>query len=133
MRAKKIDSKFVHQTPVGISVYPKLIEPDTEFDPVGRYFVGMKFQPEDECQMSEKLDAMYEAAYHWNCEKENKPLKRADKPWHKAKDADCFIFNFKSKAGGVSADGKPWQRRPPLLFDADGPPVPEEERRNLRI
>lgn len=129
-----VDSKKIHTTPKGISVYPKLIEPDTKFNKDGVYSVRVKFSKEDEDALIAELTALANEAYAAERkEKKKKTLKRAENPWKpevekvyddegtviEENETGFMLFNFKLKAQVKSKTGKIIHMKP-RLYDAKG-------------
>lgn len=122
-------------SPLGRGVFVHLNEPDTKFKAEGSYSVKLAV-PRDQAQ---KLVDAIDAAMRDNFEvqkkanpgvkgkKTAKPVVMADAPYCDGTDRngeydDTIWFTFKSIAGGVSKDGKQWNRRPPA-FDAQLNPI----------
>jgi hypothetical protein len=87
-------------TPRGTASYPKLIKPDTKFNPEGVYSVGLIF-PADEVS-----DFISQIEENFVDEFGPKKLSELQKPWSINEDGD-YLFKFKSA-------------NKPQLFDADG-------------
>jgi hypothetical protein len=116
-------------TPKATFRYPKLIEPETKFNPDGDYKVVAIIPAEDAAQLSDQLDALYE---------QHKASLKAQAPTQKFKAVDpsygyeeidgkpVFVISTKMKAKGISRDGRAWSSVP-ALFDASGSPVKDRE------
>lgn len=122
-------------------VWPRLTEPDTKFDPNGRYSVQMVVEGADRDQLEEILKTAQEAAIQEALQKaqEKQPkakletlrkgLKIADLPLKELTDQESgegtgeWVITSSMKASGTSKKtGKAWSRKPPI-FDAKLNPV----------
>lgn len=122
-------------TPIGEALFPKLIVPDTKFDPDGTY--SLKFRlpdgPEADALIS-KIDSVAEASHQEAIENAPNPaaarkIKKAEPSYSReydpqtGEDTGNWLFNFKMKASGVSKrTGRPWERKP-AIFDAQRKPI----------
>src|SRR5437867_11407678 len=114
----QIDSKKIYKTPKGEAIWPKIVIPETKFNPAGVYEIRMKFNPGREKELWDQLDELNEIAYQQLCrEKFQTQLPREKPPW-KLVDGR-WVFKFKLNASGV-LDGKPWTNDRPKLFDSRG-------------
>lgn len=122
-------------TPAGEAVYPKLIVPDTKFDPDGTYSIKLRLPDGQEADsLIAKIDAVREQAYQDAVADAPNPVaakrvKRAEPSYSRELDNQTgeetgnWLFNFKMKASGTSKrTGKFWTRKPGL-FDAQGTPI----------
>jgi hypothetical protein len=117
--AQPIDPKTIFKTPRGEAIWPKLIEPNTKFDPAGVYETRMKFSREREAEFLQQMEELYNTAYQQSCQEEARTQSpREAPPWKREADGRV-VFRFKVKAGGVF-DGKAWENKPPALWDAGG-------------
>lgn len=125
----EFDSKKIHTSPVGVSVWPKLVEPEVKFNPEGVFTVRLRFNEADEAAMVEQLTSLYDQAYAENCKTEKKAkLKKADFPWKAevTKDEEGIetetghlLFTYKMAASGKNKQGKPYTQKPGI-FDGQG-------------
>lgn len=133
-------------SPRGVSIYPKLNEPDTKFDADGVYETKLKFDPAATDGVIGKADATWAALVAKVAENQElfllqkkKELSAGDgKAKNKAKsitsiewgqeahvdddgeETGLVVIKAKMKASGVSkTDKKPWTRAP-KIFDAKG-------------
>lgn len=129
--------KFI--TPVGVAIYPKLVEPDTKFNPEGTFSVRLRLSADDAAPLMAMLDKAADDAYAEAkaklSEKPSDPKKIAaqKKQLEKLNRNDAYtmdvddngeetgdvLFNFKMNHVVKKKDGttkKIW----PLLFDAAG-------------
>jgi len=116
-------------TPKCVFRYPKLIEPDTKFNPDGDYKVTAMIPAAEGAGIADQLDALYEA--HKSSLKEQAPGQKfkAVDPSFGYEDIDGvphFTLTAKSKAKGIARDGRAWTALPPL-FDASGAAVKDRE------
>jgi hypothetical protein len=117
-------------TPLAKFQYPKLVEPETKFNPEGVYKLTAVLDAADANDISEALDTLLNN--HKASLKAQDPTKKdwklADLPYS-FEDFDgkpSFIVKVKMKAKGVGRDGKPWTAAP-AIFDAKGQPVRDRE------
>jgi hypothetical protein len=127
--AKRDQLKFI--LPKGIAIYPKLIKPDTKFDPAGKFEVKLQFDAETIAPVLEKLvelrdrfaedkKAAFLAAKKPQLAKSLKLRDVGTPDYDKEGDENGMILlKPSSKASGVRADGSRWERTIPL-FDAKG-------------
>lgn len=116
-------------TPVARFQYPKLITPDTTYNPDGEFKVQAVMEAADAQDLADKLDGLL--AKHKESLKSQAPtqkFKLADLPWafDTVDGLACVVIKCKMKAAGVDRDGKPWSRKP-ALFDAKGKPVTDRD------
>lgn len=92
-------------TPRGIASYPKLIKPDTKFNPEGTYSVGLTFPAGDAVEaFIEHIEEVFAD------EMGEKKLKTMVKPYKIDSETGEYLFKFKSA-------------NKPQLFDAAGKPI----------
>lgn len=116
-------------TPLSKFQYPKLIEPETKFNPEGVYKVTALIDPRDADGVATQLDELLNR--HKESLKAQAPttkFKLADLPWsyEEVDGTPYFIVKAKMKASGVDRDGRRWTSVP-ALFDAKGKPVTDRE------
>jgi len=116
-------------TPKASFKYPKLIEPETKFNPEGDYKVAAVIPAEDAQQLADQLDNLFEQ--HKASLKAQAPSQRFKvvEPSYGFEEIDgkpVFVISTKMKAKGVSRDGRAWTSAP-ALFDASGSPVKDRE------
>lgn len=112
-------------TPVCKFQYPKLIEPDTKFNPLGDFKITGLIEAGESSDLADQLD---------NLLNRHKESLKAQAPTQKFKLADLpygyeeidgraiFVVKTKMKAKGVDRDGRQWSAAP-ALFDAKGAPI----------
>jgi len=77
----KNQKRFKLTTPVGKSVYPKLVEPDTKFDDNGVFSCRLILSEEDYNAFDAQITTWLDAEYERHCkEAGRKKLKRHDSP-----------------------------------------------------
>jgi hypothetical protein len=117
-------------TPIARFQYPKLIEPETKFNPEGVYKVTAAIDAADASVISDALDDLL--LRHKASLKAQDPSKKDWKlvqPPFGFEEVDgkpCFLVKPKMKAKGVDRDGRAWTAAP-ALFDAKGQPVRDRE------
>lgn len=116
-------------TPICKFQYPKLIEPDTKFNPLGDYKISGVIEAADASALADQLD---------NLLTRHKESLKAQAPTQKFKLADLpygfediegkamFVVKTKMKAKGVDRDGRQWSSAP-ALFDAKGRAIVDRE------
>lgn len=109
--------------------YPKLIEPETRFNPEGVYKITALIDPRDADPVASALDELLNR--HKESLKSQAPtqkFKLADLPWsyEEVDGTPFFIVKAKMKASGMDRDGRRWTSAP-ALFDAKGQPVKDRE------
>ena len=121
-------------TPVCLFQFAWLVEPDTKFDASGIWQVECLIHPDDATEVEEQLSGLLE---RWKAQLKsanpNKKFKLASLPWEFT-DVDgkpYFKVKTKMKGGGIRADGTQWKQRPPVLFNADGSPMTEEQKEKV--
>lgn len=87
-------------TPRGTASYPKLIKPDTKFNPEGVYSVGLIFPADEASDLITQIEEIFVDEFG------PKKLSELQKPWSETEDGE-LLFKFKSA-------------NKPQLFDADG-------------
>lgn len=116
-------------TPICKFQYPKLIEPETKFNPEGVYKITGLIDVADAEKLANDLDTLLNK--HKESLKQQAPTQRfklADLPWEFA-DYDgkpYFIVKSKMKASGVDRDGRRWTSAP-ALFDARGGAIKDRD------
>lgn len=117
-------------TPVCRLQYPKLIEPETKFNPEGTYKLTAVVDAAEAAAMADALDDLLNR--HKASLKAQDPNKKdwklADLPYG-FEDFDgkaSFLVKPKMKAKGIDRDGRAWTSAP-ALFDAKGRPVRDRE------
>lgn len=116
-------------TPVCKFQYPKLIEPETKFNPEGVYKVTAVLDAADATDIADQLDSLL--TRHKESLKLQAPsqkFKLADLPYG-FEDIDgkpCFVIKAKMKAKGIDRDGRAWSSAP-AIFDAKGRAVKDRE------
>lgn len=116
-------------TPVCKFQYPKLIEPETKFNPEGVYKVTAVLDAADATDIADQLDSLL--TRHKESLKLQAPsqkFKLADLPYG-YEDIDgtpSFVVKVKMKAKGIDRDGRAWSSAP-ALFDAKGRAVKDRD------
>jgi hypothetical protein len=116
-------------TPVCKFQYPKLIEPETKFNPEGVYKVAAVLDAADATDIADQLDQLL--IRHKESLKIQAPgqkFKLADLPYgyEEVDGKPCFLIKAKMKAKGIDRDGRAWSSAP-ALFDAKGRAVKDRE------
>jgi len=126
------DTKKIWKTPHSEAIWPKVILPETKFDPAGVYEIRFKVKdPEHEKKFLAEMEEEYELAYRQTCEEKHQTQLPRDKPpWKKDSDGRT-IFKAKLKASGVF-DGQPWENKPPKLYDAAAKRIESPDPNKLR-
>ncbi len=128
----RIDEKKIHKSPRGLAIWPKLITPETKFDPAGVYELRMKFDEKTEIVFFDQMMDLYEQAYRQTLQDESRTeIERENPPWKRNKEGR-WEFKFKLKAGGVW-NGEKWTNKPPKLFDSRGNLIENPDPQKLRI
>ena len=109
-------------TPIGTSVYPKLVEPDTAFDDAGVYTCKLHVTKEEYEEFKAKVDKMAEAAYEAECNRQGKEVRKASSsPVRITEDGDFEIF-AKQRAKVITRSGETIEFNIPL-FDSQVKPI----------
>jgi hypothetical protein len=116
-------------TPTCKFQYPKLIEPETKFNPEGAYKITCLIDPSDADPVATALDQLLEK--HKESLKAQAPsqkFKLADLPWafEEIDGTPYFVVKAKMKAKGIDRDGRAWTSAP-ALFDAKGRAVKDRD------
>lgn len=116
-------------TPLCKFQYPKLIEPETKFNPEGVFKITGLIDAGDSDEIATALDELLNR--HKESLKAQAPgqkFKLADLPWafEEIDGAAVFVVKAKMKASGIDRDGRRWTSAP-ALFDAKGRPVKDRE------
>lgn len=116
-------------TPVCKFQYPKLIEPETKFNPEGVYKVTALIEAVEGDAVATALDELLNR--HKDSLKAQAPtqkFKLADLPWgfEEIDGTAYFVVKTKMKASGIDRDGRRWTSQP-ALFDAKGKPVTDRD------
>ena len=121
-------------TPVCLFQFAWLVEPDTKFDASGIWQVECLIDPEKAQETEEQLSGLLE---RWKGQLKmanpSKKFKLAPLPWEftEVDGQTYFKVKTKMKGGGVRADGSQWKQRPPVLFNADGSPMSEDQKERV--
>jgi hypothetical protein len=117
-------------TPVAKLKYPKLIEPETKFNPEGVYKATAIIDSAEAAALADALDDLL--TRHKASLKQQDPSKKdwklADLPYgyEEIDGKPCFVIKTKMKAKGIDRDGRAWSSVP-ALFDSKGQPVRDRE------
>ena len=115
-------------SPVGVSQYAWLTQPDTRFDEIGHYKTNLILSGDAAQSLKSKIDAELEKSIALAKEKaKGKQIKKADAPYSDELDDEgnatgSTIFKFKTKAQITTKDGKLIPNRV-AIFDAKGKPM----------
>ena len=121
-------------TPVCLFQFAWLVEPDTKFDASGIWQVECLIEPEKAAQTEQQLtDLLDRWKAQLKAEAPSKKFKLAPLPWsyEEINNTPYFRIKTKMKGGGVRADGTQWKQRPPVLYNAQGKPMSEDERQKV--
>lgn len=115
-------------TPVGIAVFPRLNEPDTQFDKDGLYNVILRLPSDIAKETISKITGVFKENLKNIKEEKGKKVKEAPLPIKNVEDEDGsptgeVDIKFKLRAIGQK-DGQKWEQRP-ALFDSSGKPLSE--------
>lgn len=117
-------------TPICKLQYPKLIEPETKFNPEGVYKAVGVIDAAAASELADTLDGLL--AKHKASLKSQDPSKKdwklADLPYgyEEVDGVSSFVVKVKMKAKGIDRDGRSWSSAP-ALFDSKGQPVKDRE------
>lgn len=113
-------------TPKGTAVYPNVQTPNKKFEPnYGTYDCTVRLSAEAAQPLIAQLDALMDQSFAEAQEKnKGKRVKRADVPYKETLDKEGnptgeYDIKAKAPAGGVTKDGKKWERKIPV-FDSKG-------------
>jgi len=136
---------FKGVTPAGEAVWPKLVVPETKFNPDGDYMLKLRLPDGPEADaLIERIDSVRKTAFDNAVEEAvgpvaKKKVKMAEPSYTRELDNDTgeetgnWLFTFKMKASGVSRKtGKPWKRYP-VIFDSQGTPINKQFKDNNDI
>ena len=121
-------------TPVCLFQFAWLVEPDTKYDKSGIWQVECLIDPEKSQDIEEQLNGLLD---RWKSQLKNvnpnKKYKLAPLPFgfEEIDGKPYFRVKTKMKGGGVRADGTQWKQRPPVLFNADGSPMSEDQKEKV--
>lgn len=129
MNNYQLIEKIKLTTPACRFQYPKLIEPETKFNPEGVFKVNALIDPRDADPVATALDDLLNR--HKESLKAQAPttkFKLADLPWvyEEVDGTPYLIVKAKMKASGIDRDGRRWTSFP-ALFDAKGTAVKDRE------
>ena len=108
-----------------------LVEADTKFETPGVWKVTCLIPADKATQIEEQLTGLLD---RWKAQlkaaEPNKKFKLAPLPWaYEERDGKpVFAIKTKMKAGGINQQGKQWTNRRPVLQNAQGQPMTEEEK-----
>jgi hypothetical protein len=116
-------------TPVCRFQYPKLIEPETKFNPEGAYKITGVLEAAESDPVATALDELL--VRHKESLKAQAPsqkFKLSDLPYgyEEIEGKAMFIIKAKMKAKGIDRDGRAWSAAP-ALFDAKGAPIKDRD------
>ena len=115
-------------SPVGVSQYAWLTQPDTRFDSDGHYKTNLIIKAEDAKSLIKSIDDEMKQSLTLAKEKaKGKKVKEGNPPYEMETDDDGqetgnVIFKFKTKAQIISKDGKVIPNRV-AIFDSKGKPM----------
>ena len=115
-------------TPVGTAVFPRLNEPDTQFDKDGLYNVVLRLPSEEAEETIAAITEVFKENLKSVSKEKGKKVKQAPLPIKNVEDEDGsptgeVDIKFKLRAVGKK-DGQSWEQRP-ALFDSSGKPCSE--------
>ncbi len=108
-----------------------LVEADTKFETPGVWKVTCLIEPDKAAQIEEQLTGLLD---RWKAQlkaaEPDKKFKLAALPWgyEEVDGKPYFLVKTKMKVGGINQQGKQWTNRPPVLQNAQGQPMTEEEK-----
>lgn len=104
-------------TPEGIAVWPRLNEPDREFDTAGVYHVKLRIASKDAEEFMGTVTEFRDHQYAGFCQqKGNKKLDQNPLPWKEDEENPGHVLvSVKLKAKVTSRNGDSWEQRPTLL------------------
>ncbi len=114
--------------------YAWLVEPDTKFEQPGVWKVTCLIQPEKATKIEEDLTGLLD---RWKVQlkaaEPDKKYKLAALPWgyEEVEGQPYFVIKTKMRVGGINQQGKQWNNRPPVLQNAQGQPMTEEEKQSV--
>jgi len=112
-------------TPLGSAVYPKLITPDTKFNPDGVYSCKLIVSEEDYNSFRAQLDPLIEREYNkYLIASGKQKLKRATEPVRIGEDGE-YEINAKQTAKTTTKQGDVLEFKI-ALYDADVKPITNE-------
>jgi len=129
--------KDLQVSDVGSFIYPHLTTPDMKYKMAfGEYHVKVNMPASEKAlALKEAVDTVAAAALvemkekyaGKKVEKGSKPpkIKLCDDMPYREEEDGTITFSFKSNAGGLDKDKKPWTRKP-ALFDSHGVPIKRE-------
>ena len=115
-------------TPVGTAVFPRLNEPDTQYDKDGLYNVVLRLPSEEAEETIAAITEVFKENLKSVSKEKGKKVKQAPLPIKNVEDEDGsptgeVDIKFKLRAVGKK-DGQSWEQRP-ALFDSSGKPCSE--------
>ena len=108
-----------------------LVEADTKFETPGVWKVNCLIPADKAAETEEQLSGLLD---RWKAQlKAAEPdtkFKLANMPWsYEERDGNpVFVIKAKMRVGGLNKDNKQWSNRPPVLQNAKGQPMTEEEK-----
>lgn len=104
-------------SPEGIAVWPRLNEPDREFDSAGLYHLKLRVPRKEAEGFMHEVSQFRDENYAAFCsQKGKKKLEQNDLPWKDDEEnPDHVLLSFKLKAKITSRTGDSWEQRPTLL------------------
>ena len=108
-----------------------LVEADTKFETPGVWKVTCLIPADKATQIEEQLTGLLD---RWKAQlkaaEPDKKFKLAALPWafEERDGKPVFAVKTKMKVGGINQQGKQWTNRPPVLQNAQGQPMTEEEK-----
>ena len=111
-----------------------LVEADTKFETPGVWKVNCLIPADKAAEIEEQLSGLLD---RWKAQlKAGEPdtkFKLANMPWsYEERDGNpVFVIKAKMRVGGLNKDNKQWSNRPPVLQNAKGQPMTEEEKQKV--
>lgn len=104
-------------SPKGVAVYPRLKTPDTKYNELGEYKVGLAIAEDEAKDLISKLQEIHKAWTGKAAPKSKNPMFKKETD-EEGEETGRYIFNFKVK-NRMTKKGDLWERQP-LVFDAKG-------------
>lgn len=104
-------------SPEGTAVWPRLNEPDREFDPAGLYHVKLRVPAKEAEGFLHEITQFRDDNYQMFCsQKGKKKLEQNELPWKEDEEnPGHVVISFKLKAKITARNGDSWEQRPTLL------------------
>lgn len=112
-----------YTSPAGIAQYPRLVEPDTKYNPDGEFKVTLELNAAESQEMMNFLDEQYKRSQE-KAKKDfpGKKIKQGPNPYEVDDDTGKVTVKFKTKAKVTMRSGDSFDQKV-ALFDAKGKPL----------